>query len=347
MEIYVYDNKLFRKGTIENHTSLQWHRKYYDCGTFELHCPITQENLRLLQPGNIIAIKDKKEAAIIRGDQTEEESNLVNEIVRTGYFLPIIINDRLTGPLLNFTGTAEEGIRTLLGRATAIPLLEIASGTGDQTEVTFQATYKKMLTYISKLARIAEVGIRIRPDFQAKKLVFETYKGIDRTQKQGENTRVVFSEKYNNLNHAKHTYSDAKYVTSLVIGGPGEGENRTYVTIGGGSGFGLREDFLDAKEVSKDGLTDEEHLEALKAKGMEYLKEHAEIEGFEAEAEPDVNFIYGKDYDLGDKVTIQKKSWNTRHDLRITEICEVYEYGGMYVVPTFGDALPETIKLDE
>ena len=28
---------------------------------------------------------------------------------------------------------------------------------------------------------------------------------------------------------------------------------------------------------------------------------------------------------------------------RITELQEVYEYGGMYVVPTMGDALPEKI----
>lgn len=54
MEIHVYDRNLRRLGHIENHTSLQWHRKYYECGTFELHCPVTAENLRLLQPGNII-----------------------------------------------------------------------------------------------------------------------------------------------------------------------------------------------------------------------------------------------------------------------------------------------------
>ena len=75
MEIHVYDRNLRRLGHIENHTSLQWHRKYYECGTFELHCPVTAENLRLLKPGNVIAKGDNKlEAAVIRGDQTEEES---------------------------------------------------------------------------------------------------------------------------------------------------------------------------------------------------------------------------------------------------------------------------------
>lgn len=63
MEIHVYDRNLRRLGHIENHTSLQWHRKYYECGTFELHCPVTAENLRLLQPGNIITKGDNKQGS--------------------------------------------------------------------------------------------------------------------------------------------------------------------------------------------------------------------------------------------------------------------------------------------
>ena len=145
----------------------------------------------------------------------------------------------------------------------------------------------------------------------------------------------------------KHNYSDATMKTKVIVGGAGEGANRVYVTVGGGTGFDLREVFLDAKDINKDELTEKEYLEALRTRGQEYLNENKIFENFEAEAEADVNFIYGKDYDLGDVVTVKKKKWNTTQNLRITELCEVYEYGGMYVVPTFGDALPTTIKWDE
>lgn len=128
---------------------------------------------------------------------------------------------------------------------------------------------------------------------------------------------------------------------------PGDGLARIFVTVGGGTGFDLREVFLDAKDINKEALTDAEYLEALKTRGQEFLNENKIFENFEAEAEADVNFTYGKDYDLGDVVTVKKKKWNTAQNLRITELCEVYEYGGMYVVPTFGDALPTTIKWDE
>lgn len=345
MEIIVYDRNLYRLGIVENHTSLQWHRKYYECGTFELHCPVTDENLRLLQPGNIIKPKGKNEAAVIRGDQAEEESTLVNEMVRNGYFLPIYFNDRLTGPLFTYTGTCEDAMRYIIAKAAAVPLLEIAEGTGDNTNITFQATYKNVLTYLTKLAKYCEVGFRVVPDFKHKKMVFETYKGTDKTRRQGQSPRVIFSESYNNLNRAKHNYSDATYKTKVVVGGAGDGLNRIYVTVGGGSGFDLREEFLDAKDINKDDFTtNAAYLQALTDRGKEYLTTNGIIENFEAEAEADVNFTYGKDYDLGDIVTVEKAKWNKILNLRITELCEVYEYGGMYVVPTFGEALPTTIN---
>lgn len=346
MEITVYDRYLNRKGTIENHTSLQWRRKLYECGTFELHVPATAQNLKLLVPGNIITQGDKKEAAVIRG-QTNEESTLVNEIVRTGYFLPIYFTDRLTGPLFNFSGKVEDAMRNMINRAEAIPLLEVSDPVGYTETVEFQATYKNVLTYLEKLAKGAEIGYRVVPDFRNKKMVFETFKGIDRTTAQGKQPRVIFSESYNNLNQAKYTYNDELYKTKVVVGGSGEGTNRIYVTVGGGTGFDLREVFLDAKDINQEELTEVEYKAALAARGQEYLAENGISESFECEAEADVNFTYKVNYDLGDIVTVKKKSWSMAKNLRITELCEVYEYGGMYVVPTLGDALPETIKWDD
>lgn len=202
-------------------------------------------------------------------------------------------------------------------------------------------------TYLSKIARYCELGFRVVPDFKGKKMTFETYKGIDRTTKQGTKPRVIFSESYNNLNRAKHTYSDETAKTKIVIGGAGDGADRIYVTVGGGTGFDLREEFLDAKDINKDDFsTNAEYLEALRIRGEQYKAENAVIENIEAEVEAEVNFIYGTDYDLGDIVTVEKAKWNKVLNLRITELCEVYEYGGMYVVPTFGDALPTTINWD-
>lgn len=347
MEVWVYDREMRLQGIIENHTSLIWSRKLYTAGKFEIHAPATADNLELLRPGNIITKGDKKEAAVIRGLENEE-STILNEITRTGYFMPIYFNDRLTGTTINFSGTAEAALYKLAHTPQAIPRMQWAEPQGFTENVEFQATYKNTLSHMEKIARASGLGFRVVPDFKEKTLTFEVYRGKDRTTGQRVNSRVIFSETYNNLNRSKYTYNDELYKTKVIVGGAGEGASRIYVEVGGGSGLDLREVFLDAKDINKDEMTQAQYLAALQARGEEYLKTSCGItECFESEAEAEVNFIYKQDYDLGDIVTIKKKGWNITTDLRITELQEVYEYGGMYVVPTFGDALPETIKWDE
>ena len=347
MEVWVYDRDMRLQGVIENHTSLIWSRKLYTAGKFEIHAPATADNLELLQPGNIITKGDKKEAAVIRGLENEE-STVLNEIVRTGYFMPIYFNDRLTGPTINFSGTAEAALYRLSHTPQPIPRMQWGELRGFTEKVEFQATYKNTLSHMEKIARASGLGFRVVPDFKAKILTFEVYQGKNRTSGQRINSRVIFSETYNNLNRTKYTYNDELYKTKVIVGGAGEGSDRIYVEVGNGSGLNLREVFLDAKDISKDEMTQDEYLAALQARGEEYLKTSCGItECFEGEVEAEVNFIYKQDYDLGDIVTVKKKGWNITTDLRITELQEVYEYGGMYVVPTFGDALPETIKWDD
>ena len=344
MELWIYDRNLRFKGIIENHTSLIWRRKFYECGTFELHAPITSNNLELLKPGNIITKGDKKEAAVIRG-MKDEESTEVMELARTGYFLPIYFNDRLTGPTINYSGTIENAMYKLANTPIPIPRLTLADKKGFEERTTFQATYKNTLTYLEKLARAGAMGYRIIPNFEEKILIFEVYKGKDRSMAQTENSRVIFSETYGNLNRTLHEYNDELYKTKVIVGGAGEGTERIYVTVGGGEGLDLRETFLDAKDINNEEMTEAEYLEALETRGREYLANECGIsESIEAETEIEINFTYQKDYDLGDIVTVQKKDWGINLNLRITGLEEVHENGAMYVVPTFGDPMPEKIN---
>ena len=75
---------------------------------------------------------------------------------------------------INYNGTVEDAMRFMLGRMAAVPLLQIAEGTGDKTKIQFQATYKNVLEYLTKLARYAEIGFRVVPDFKKKTMTFET-----------------------------------------------------------------------------------------------------------------------------------------------------------------------------
>ena len=346
MEIKIYDANLYRQGQIENQTSLIWTRKFYEPGNFELHAPITEENLRLLQPGNIVGKKGSEEAGIIE-DLEKEESDIKNEVTAKGRFLSAYMDRRLIKQTVNFDGRVEVAMRNLLSGAVAIPLVELGELHGFTETVRFQATMKNLQSFETKLSKTGAIGYRFTPDFINKRIVFDLYQGKDRTFSQTTNNRVIFSEDYNNLNNAHYKYNDQGLRTYAVVGGEGEGSSRVYVTIGSGSGLGLRELFVDAKDIQSEGLTSAEYREALLQRGREALNEAIISESLECETEAAINFTYKEDYDLGDIVTIRKKKWGLYMNQRITELQEVYQYGSLTVVPTFGDPLPETVNFNE
>lgn len=346
MEIRIYNRKLYRVGQIENQTSLIWTRKFYEPGTFELHAPITDENLSLLANGNIIGKKGSKEAGVIE-DIEKEESDIKNEITAKGRFLSSYMDRRLIKKTINFSGTIEAAMRQLYSACVEIPLV-VLGDLNEFTETTdFQVTMKNLLTVEQKLSKAGAIGFRFRPDFVNRQIVFELYQGTDRTAAQHINNRVVFSEDYNNLNNAIYRYNDQNLKTFAIVGGEGEGDARVYYELGGGEGLDLREVFVDAKDINSEGMTTAEYKAALLTRAQENLNEAIVSETLECETNPEINFTYKTDYDLGDIVTVKKKKWGLYMNQRITELQEVYEYGGMTVVPTFGDPLPETINWND
>ena len=341
MEIRVYDRDLRFQGITENQTSLIWTRKYADVGCFELYAPITSDNLKLMQKGNIIWMRGCDDAGIIE-DIKLEESNIKNEITVKGRFLSSYLDRKLIKGTVNYSGTYENAMRELYSRDT-IPLVELGELNGFDESVEFQVTYKNLLTYMQKLAKGSALGFRFRPNFNERKIVFEIYKGIDRTTAQHTNHRVIFSETYNNLNNTIYRENAQLFKNVAYVGGEGEGTARKVVIVGDATGLDRREMFVDAKDISSDGLSTAEYEALLRTRGEEALAKNLESSSFECDTGVDVNFQYKKHYDLGDVVTVRKKRWGITVNKRITEIREIYEFGGRRIEPTFGDALPEYI----
>ena len=347
MEVRVYDSDLDLKGIIENQTSLIWTRKYNEAGEFELHVPITDDNRNLLRVGNIITKKGSDEAGTIES-VLMEESMQRNEITASGRFLTSYMDRRVTRATKTYSGNAEQIMRTLLSEDTVpIPRVVLGEEVGFTDTIEFQMTYKNLLTYMSKIAKQFNYGFRFRPDFNTKEIIFELYAGRDKSMSQGVNNRVIFSEMYENLNSASYLENTQTYKTKMFVGGQGEGASRIVVEVGSGTGLELREDFISATDISQEDITHAQYLAALQERGNQQLEANKFIKCFEFEADPDINFTYGVDYDLGDIVTVKKKSWDLTEDMRITEIQEIYENGAMVISPTLGNPLPETIDWED
>ncbi len=343
MEVRVYNRNLYRLGTVENQTSLIWTRRFFKPGEFELHAPNTEKNHELFARGNLVSMKGAVEAGIVE-DLEKEESDLKNEMTVKGRFLSSYMDRRTIKTVFTFSGKIEEAMFKLYAACTAIPNVQTADLKGFDDTISFQTSYKQLDVMEQKLSQQGLIGIRFRPDFDNHVIIFETFKGVDHSRSQSKNKRVIFSEDYNNLSNAIYKINDQSLKTCAIVGGSGEGTDRTLVTVGGGDGLDLREVFVDARDLTKEeGMTDAEYTALLKQRGQDALNGATLSESLECETEPSINFTYKEDYDLGDIVTVRKKNWGLYMDQRITELQEVYEYGGGYVVPTLGSPLPETI----
>ena len=348
MEIRVYSPEMEFLGVIENQRSLVWDRAYNDAGNFELHVPVTGYGIGLLQIGNLIWKRGSADAGVIESRIIKEQYDM-HEITVSGRFLTSYMDRRLVRPTYNFSGRAEVAMRTMLSNAVEIPLVQLETINNYEETIEFQATYKKLLSTVQKVAKSCNFGFRFRPDFTGKTITFEIYKGVDRSFSQADNPRVIFSDDFANLNKAAYEENEQLYSNVCYVGGQGEGSQRTYVTAGDDTLTGLerREMFLNASDVSSDNLTTAQYKAALLQRGLDALEEHSVFAIAECEVIPTGNYTYLEDYDVGDIVSVVKTDWGIASALRITGITEVYENGTMTIIPTFGTPLPTKVNWED
>ena len=349
MEIRVYDANLDLCGITENQTSFLWTRRMFEPGEFQIFLPVTRDNIDLIRLGRVVTYRGANEAGVIEYIRVTE-THVKNEIQVKGRFLESYMDRRLIRPTRTYRGTAEVVMRQMLTDAEAIPLVRLGDLNGFTDTIEFQATYKNLLAYETKLANAMNYGFRFKPDFTKKTITFEVFQGVDRTIHQNDRNRVIFSDKYKNIETAQYTESDQLLKTVGYVGGEGEGSARVYVTVGDTSLTGLerREVFIDARDVRKeDGVSDAQYRNLLVERGKEKMLENAEAMFFECSTLATGQFVYMRDYNLGDLVTVEKSSWGIAKDMRITELMEVYEKGKAQVVPTLGDPLPEKVSWED
>jgi len=180
---------------------------------------------------------------------------------------------------------------------------------------------------VCDLCDAADVGI---------KTVFNPATGLFTiTLYMGNNSQAVFSQEYENLTEQTYLESVSEYANTALIGGEGEGSDRTFVTIAQGSGENRREVFVDARDLQSADFPGN-YIEALTFRGQSRLSELAPIYGFDAGVNPHGNLIYKTDFDVGSVVKVISKSWGVSMTARIAEVEETYDAEGLTLMLTFG-----------
>ncbi|WP_368488112.1 siphovirus ReqiPepy6 Gp37-like family protein [Clostridium sp. BJN0013] len=334
MELFIYNSNRELVGIVESFEYLRWTRRYSQCGSFELKAIATQENTALLKEGNIIWKNDDEEAGIIEHlelSQTEQEI-----ITASGRFATSFLTRRILWQTEKLSGDISICVEQLINNNLINPS-DVArkingisfSSPNLGIPVSTQISYRNLMDVVTELCEASEVGI---------KTVFTPATGIFTVKLyMGSESQAVFSKEYENLTEQIYTISAADYANTALVGGEGEGADRTFVAIASGSGEARHEIFVDAKDLRADDFG-ADYIDTLIFRGQSKLNDQAIRYTFDTSVNPHGNLTYKLDFDLGQTVKVISKAWGVSMTTRITEIEETYDADGQSISVVFGKA---------
>lgn len=211
----------------------------------------------------------------------------------------------------------------------------------DNKNIRFQKTGGHLLDAALSLLTPLGVGIKGIFDPYKKQIRFYLYKGKDRSDAQSKNPVVMFSYENGMLVSPKYLTDDSNYKNVVYIAGEGEGVDRIFHTIGDSSGWSREELYVDARDIQsqkENGTTfsPTEYIELLNQRGLEKLDDYAVVENFESGVQTVGGYVYGKDYSLGDIVTVYYSEIGVIGRLPILEVTRSGSADGESTIISFG-----------
>jgi len=344
--VRILDTNFNLLGEIDDYESLQFTRRFYRAGEFEMHIALGKQSVEKLQKDVVIMVGNQPHKSGIITQREIPDENGIEKLVVRGLTLGGVLDRRIT-MAVNYDrvrGAAETVIKhyvdnnlvngtyaTGIYAGRRIPFISIATDQQRGKQTPWQTRFEPLDKVTEEIAKWCDIGWLIKLDFATKKWVFDVLIGRDLTAGQTQRPPVIFSHEFDNIQSQQFVDSDTKYKNVAYAGGPGDEEQRLIQAIGNVSGFDRREAFLDCSSAA-----DAVELADL---GAQQLAELKRIQAFDGKILDTRSFQYEKDWDLGDIVTIRNLKWGLTMNSRITEIKEIYEPATKLEV-TFGNEIP-------
>lgn len=354
----IRDKSLAVVGDIDEAISKIWDKAYRDDGYVEIYAALTPRASELLQEGFYITRPDAPQVARIYAVKTDTDEENGDVIIASAKFAHVLLGRRIIWNPTNTTGTAENTARALIADNCLSPIdksgnpmperiigeltLADAHGLPDIMGDT-QVSYKNLLEYVREICATFHYGLQaIMETEHSRQISIDIYAGVDRSYRQTALPPVVFSQEYENLLGFSHIYDSSPTVNVALVGGEGEGYQRTVVRVGSTSGIGRCEVFVDAKDISStvennDGTTTSytpaQYAEMLRERGR--LNMAPPSESFDAAVDLNRSYKYREDFDVGDIVTIHNLRTGAYVNVRLMSVLEVEDANGYTLTPTF------------
>lgn len=351
-------------GIIDAASSIIWHSLFFGVGDFEITDAATPEIINLLKAGRYITRPNNDDVGIIEKIYIPDSAETGLQITASGRFVKSLLERRLIYNLLGSSnkatilrGNVENAVRNVVkNNAIACPFdsrrnIELLA-LGDAANITAvivdangnaaekQVSYENLLTYTDSI--LEEYGIGAKCILRNGIFLYTLYAGTDRSTGNSAGLKpVIISKEFDNLTSSEYTYDESTERNVALIGGEGEGIERFYSLIGSASDLQRREIFIDAASISKkykdendeeQTYTDAVYKSMLDAKGKQDIAPLVKTETFDGVIDAtNGNYIYGRDFFLGDIVTVQNNDIGKYINVRISEALEYQDENGYNV----------------
>lgn len=209
--------------------------------------------------------------------------------------------------------------------------------------ITSQITEGYLDDVLYELLKLRRITFRIYYDFVANQLHLKFVRGKNRTQAQGENNAVIFSEELKNLQNVEYNGDASNYRNyAFVRGGDGDEttEPTTVIVDRRLPGERRREMVVNAGDIRKEDDADQNDFKAqLVERGNTELAQYADIKNIACDVESDL-IKYREDYDLGDVVDIVVAGMYSAYESEIIEVDEVLKSNQHTITLILGEKIP-------
>ncbi|MFC4652629.1 siphovirus ReqiPepy6 Gp37-like family protein [Lactococcus nasutitermitis] len=346
------DFQFLSKGIFDNFKSCIVTWKAYSYNTFQLTVPLVPYYFPFFKADNVLSIAD----CYFYIDVMDYDGAQSNILTVSGKSLLGKASKRIINPPYSTNSAKPEAIiydlinKTLISttadKAISYLSIKVPPDFGGQA-LAYQNSYGTPSDEINSLADSHQICLReVQADLQNPKQEVQFYQGRDLSGEGG----VEFGLKDEGLKSESLTRDISDKATVAYVFGEGEGTKRKMVMVsrlptGKPNGLDVCEIYVDARDLQQSytddsgkavTLTDEQYLAQLTQRGNQALDEHSEKIQLNGEVNfNNLNFVYGKDYEVGDTVRVTSQLFGISKSSVLTAMQETWDDTGYHLDPTF------------
>lgn len=355
MDIEIYDKNLNGLDILEKKQSVYCGIQYDGVGKFEIYAPASKKTCNLLQKGNLVYNPYcPNQMGVVKNLQIKSTFGEGSYITASGTMSNGLLQGKLTTSK-KFSGnvqtTMREYIQSICMDSSSLyhsPIIEL--GNLDESiieELDGSTKYTDLAEFVGSLCSSFGLGYRLRPDLSQRKLLFECYRGVDRSINQMTHPQMIFATEYENVESSEYNFSQNNSA-NVVLAYTDSGYSReTFIY----NPLNLSGDEVIAKAVKCDAqfytVTDPDTGEShqvydysgtySKMKQIAMAEYRLPTENFKGISNQIALNSFGIDWDLGDIVTFRNSDWNKEISQRVCEVGIISdETSPFYVKPVFG-----------